>query len=199
MDKKGIAQYGGTLLRRRMPYPACPGFTLVETMMVLAVAAMLLSIAVPAIRSLTNSMAVTSTANELLGDLYLARSEAIKRRNRVALCKSADGASCSKSGGWHQGWLVFLDADNDGLRQPGEVVLNRRSTLPSALRLTGNLNVAAYVSYTPTGGTRMTSGAFQAGALTVCEASASSVTGRQIVVNATGRPRVQKVTLEGCP
>jgi type IV fimbrial biogenesis protein FimT len=42
------------------------------------------------------------------------------------------------------------------------------------------------------------SGAFQAGTFTVCRQSAAAVQGRRIIINAGGRPRVQKVNLESC-
>lgn len=174
------------------------GFTLVETMSVLAVTAVLVSVAVPSMDDLIDSSRVTAAASELLGDLLLTRSEAIKRRTRVVICKSADGQSCTAAGGWQQGWIVFEDADADGLRAAGEKLVRIQPPLSGNLRLTGTAPVARYVSYAPNGATKTVTGGFQAGTLTVCAASEGPAGARQIILNATGRPRTQKVELRSC-
>jgi len=174
------------------------GFTLVEVLSVAAMASVVLSVAVPSLRTLIDSVAVTSAANDLLGDLYLARSNAVNRRQRVAVCRSADGDSCAASGGWEQGWLVFVDTDNDGLRTVGEPLLHRQQALRSSVRLSGNSPVASYVSYASDGASKLAGGGFQSGTLTICAASEVPVTGRQIIIGSGGRPRVQKVRLASC-
>ena len=63
------------------------------------------------------------------------------------------------------------------------------------MRLSGNQNVSRYVSFTPTGATRLIGGGFQAGTLTVCRESAEAGEARQIILNAVGRPRVQRSTV----
>jgi type IV fimbrial biogenesis protein FimT len=70
--------------------------------------------------------------------------------------------------------------------------------LSSSMRLTGNQNVARYVSFTPTGSTRLIGGGFQAGTLTACRLSPFGGEARQIVLNAVGRPRVQKSAVSSC-
>jgi type IV fimbrial biogenesis protein FimT len=182
------------LLRRR---PA-QGFTLVELLVTLAVSAMLLAVAVPSTAAIVKSVRLSSASNVFLSGLYLARNEAIKRNGRVVLCKSPDGIACVSGGGWEQGWIVFHDANNDGVRDGGEIIIRSEASLSSSLRLRGNLNVARYVSFAPSGATKLLSGGFQAGTLTVCHESAESGEGREIVLNAVGRPRVQKSTVGTC-
>ncbi len=55
---------------------ASAGFTLVELMVVVALAALLQSLAVPAFRGFVNSMRLTAAVNSLFTSLLLARSEA---------------------------------------------------------------------------------------------------------------------------
>ena len=181
----------------RQRYPM-QGFTLLEMLVVLAVSAVLMMVVVPSFSSVIDSVKVTSATNVFLSGLHLARSEAIKRNSRVALCKTADGVSCAASGGWEQGWIVFHDADNNGTREGSELVIQRELPLPSRLRLTGNQYVARYVSFTSTGGTRLIGGNFQAGTLTVCRQSGQAAEARQIILNAVGRPRVKKTALANC-
>ena len=106
--------------------------------------------------------------------------------------------SCSASGGWEQGWLVFHDQNNNGLRDTNEAIILKEGKLATSLRLTGNANVAKYVSFSPTGSTRLIGGGFQAGTLTLCRQSESAVEARQIIINAVGRARVSRTSVGYC-
>lgn len=174
------------------------GFTLVELLIVLAVAAVLVLYVVPSFSALATSSKLTAASNALLSSMHLARSEAIKRNSRVVMCKTADGLSCASAGGWEQGWIVFQDTNNDGNRDAGESVIQRIEPLRESLRLTGNSSVAKYVSFLSTGATKLLAGGFQAGTVTVCSLSATGGEARQIVLNAVGRPRVQRVAVASC-
>ena len=61
----------------------------------------------------------------------------------------------------------------------------RAQALLGTLRLTGNLNVAQYVSYAPTGATKLVGGGFQAGTLTLCNHSLGGEA-RQIILSPAG-------------
>jgi type IV fimbrial biogenesis protein FimT len=177
---------------------ACRGFSLVETMIVMAIAAGLVVMAAPSMSRLADSIRLTAVSNAFLAHLYLARSEAIKRNGRVVLCKSADGIACASSGGWDQGRLLFHDLNNNGLLDAGEPVFASEERLHTSLRMTGNQNVGRYVSFDANGTTRLVGGGFQAGTVTLCRQSAGPGEARQIILNALGRPRVHKASVEAC-
>lgn len=173
------------------------GATLLELMVVLAVSAILLGIGIPSFGSLAHTSRLSSATNEMISSLHLTRSEAIKRRSRVVLCTSATGTSCAGSGGWHQGWVVFHDANNNTALDSGEAVIQARPSLPTGMQLTGNPSVSRYISYASDGGSKHVSGAWQAGTLTVCNVPESSGSARQIIISKTGRPRT--IVLTACP
>ena len=173
------------------------GISLLELLVVVAVAAILSGIGVPSFASLANNRLAVA-ANELLASLYLARGEAIKRNGRAVACASATGSSCADSGGWQQGWIVFHDANDNAAADPGEPIILAHQPLHAGLVLSGNTPVASYVSYAPTGATKLVTGAFQAGTLTLCHESAPEMS-RQIIISSTGRPRIQKLALASCP
>lgn len=175
------------------------GVTLAEAAVVLGAVAVLISISVPSMAEWTVSLQRNDLANTMLLNLYRARNEAVKRNGRVALCKSADGAMCATVGGWEQGLIVFVDGNNNGHRDAGEVLIHREPALPTGWRLVGNASVRDRIGYGAEGMTRMESGAFQAGSIVLCRESAEPHEGRQIIVNSSGRPRVQKVAVDSCP
>jgi type IV fimbrial biogenesis protein FimT len=174
------------------------GVSLVEILITCAILAGIAGMALPAIQWVTGSMRLTATANELLAHLHLARSESIKRNGRVALCKSINGEACASGGGWQQGWIVFHDRNGNGVRDVGEVLVQKAAGAQDSLRVSGNATLARYVSFVPSGETQTPGGGFQAGTITLCHASAGRTEARQIIVSAVGRPRVHKTTVAAC-
>ncbi|MGH8645914.1 MAG: GspH/FimT family pseudopilin [Gammaproteobacteria bacterium] len=109
-------------LQRKRPGPSgarSSGFTLVELMITLALAAIILSAAVPSFRDLVQNNRITAQVNEFVTALNVARSEAVKRGVSVRVCTSVNGASCAGGGGWQQGWIVFSDIDGDATPDTG--------------------------------------------------------------------------------
>ena len=97
------------------------GFTLTELIMVVAIVAILLGIAVPSYRYITNSYRISSEVNGLLGDLMYARSEAIKEGQFVTVCVTVNGKTCTGNKSWDRGWLVFSNPKN-GPQPPGSIL-----------------------------------------------------------------------------
>jgi type IV fimbrial biogenesis protein FimT len=174
------------------------GFTLVEVLVVLAILGVLLRVAATSLQEVAAASRVSAATYQLVSELNHARSEAIRRNARVVVCKSDDGESCAATGDWGQGWIVFHDDNNNAVRDVGEAVIRRGERTSGRLRIVGNETVSRYVSFTPFGGPRFTSGAFQAGTITVCHESAQPVEARHLIINSAGRPRTAKVTLARC-
>lgn len=83
------------------------GFTLVELMVALVVLAIVLGIAVPSFGNILQDSRTSTLASELQGALQLARSEAVKRRQRVVVCRrKPDESACQNGTDWAGGWLV---------------------------------------------------------------------------------------------
>lgn len=169
------------------------GVTLTEMLLLVSVMSILLGFGIPSFGSMLRSARLSSLTNELLVEFNLARSEAIRRGQRVVLCKAVHALECSASGGWEQGWLMFEDANNNAWLDAGETVVRFRPAAPPGWQIKGNTPVSRYVAYHPLGGTYLAGGGFQAGTLTICPPSASNTSSRQIVINSTGRPRTRSV------
>lgn len=96
------------------------GFTLVELMITIAIAAILLAIALPSFEGSMRTNRLATSTNEMIATISLARSEAIRSRRGAVLCATADGELCGTD--WNQGWMVWRDADGDGAPSASEVV-----------------------------------------------------------------------------
>lgn len=88
------------------------GFTLIELMVTLTVAAIVIGLAAPSFNGLIQRSRSTGEFNRFLGDIVFARSEAVKRSQAVVMCPTIDQSSCSGTN-WDGGWLAFVDLDND--------------------------------------------------------------------------------------
>jgi type IV fimbrial biogenesis protein FimT len=174
------------------------GYSLIEVMLVLALVGTIPALATSAFTAIVNSSRINSGAEAIFNSLQLTRSEAAKRNSRVVMCKSSTGLECADSGDWHQGWIVFHDANNNGEVDAGEEIVYREAPLGKQLKLSGNGPVKDYVSYSAFGKTKLTSGAFQAGTFTICLQSAGKTDARTVVINSSGRPRMDKVKVAQC-
>lgn len=108
------------------------GFTLVELLITVAVAAVLASLAVPSFRTLLLKRSVQSAADTLVSDMRFARAEALKRSARVTICASSNGTSCAGAGGqWSSGWMVFVPSAANGNFTAGDEIVRVQDALPS--------------------------------------------------------------------
>jgi len=103
------------------------GLTLIELLITVAIVGILIASAAPSMSEFIQNNRAVTQINELHASLSLARNEAIKRNNNIAVCQSANGTSCS--GSWQNGWIVFIDNDNDGNVDEGTQALSVHGSL----------------------------------------------------------------------
>ena len=80
------------------------GFTLIELMVVIAIAAILLTLAGPSFVSAYRNARLNSYTNGMVAAINATRGEAMKR-NMFALMQPKDGSD------WNTGWIIFVDTD----------------------------------------------------------------------------------------
>lgn len=84
------------------------GFTIVELMFAVFIAAILFAIAVPSFRQMMANNRLATQSNDMIGAVNIARSEAITRNTNVVLCRATSEAAttCAGSTGIWAFWIV---------------------------------------------------------------------------------------------
>lgn len=170
---------------------------MIELMMTLLVVTVILTLAIPSFREFRLNNRMTGAANDLLGSLQLARSEAIKQQRPVVVCASANPEAappvCDTQ---FSGWVVWVDEDNDAAIDAAETVIHRHAPFEADLTFTSDGN--GFVSYqgsgfaqSPVGGNPATTH------MLLCDERGDAPIGdsyrkRAVFLSATGRPSVLK-------
>lgn len=163
------------------------GFTLIELMVTVAIAAIIVGMGVPAMSSFLDTNRRAAAVNSFVTDVQRARSTAASRDSTVVMCTAVDGTGCTGVTNWEAGWMLFIDSNgNDtfdaatdtslsfhepagGVTMPGNGGTGLLRFSPGFLSMTGNLSVA------------------------VCVDNVNE-NGRRVIVSNTGRPRLTEMT-----
>lgn len=164
--------------------PAChrTGYTLIELMTVLAILAIVLALAVPALAELIQRQKISAATADLLAAIRLTRAEALRRGQRVDLVP-ADGVE------WASGWMIFIDDNGNRRADAGETILHVHDAVASGLAIKSAMTdrAAPYIAYAASGRTRTNANSQtpQFGHLSLSLGAQQ----RRIIINFLGRAR----------
>ena len=175
-------------------FPRIPsGFTLIELMVAIAVLIVITVVAVPSYRILAQNNRRAATANEFVAALSFARGQAVSLRLPVTVCRTSTAASTSPScqtggtgNGWEDGWVVFVDNNNNGAIDTGESLLRQHEAVTGGAAsetLHGTTNVKDRVTYTAYGVTT------NSGSISLCDSRGWGSDARVVVLGVAGAAR----------
>ena len=171
------------------------GYTLVELLVSIGVLTILGAVAIPGMDNiLKNNRRVTLT-NEFISSLQVARSEAATRNQRVTVCASANGSTCSGATYWKNGWIIFNDADLNGA--PGgddELIIKHVQGDGKVDVLPGDFSDA--ITYRPNGRAMAETIADNSGAFTFCDDRGAKFA-RVLLIGSNGRPQLSDHMADG--
>lgn len=160
------------------------GFSVVELMVILLIVGILLALGIPTFHGFIQEQRLTTSANALFMAVNMTRSEAIKRDARVDLVPAGDGHE------WRNGWVIFIDEDNDQRPDINEKIIFLHDALDPQMHITARFtdSKVQYIAYTGSGRSRTNTSnqTAQAGSW-LLQLGAHS---RKIVINFIGRPRI---------
>ena len=170
------AVFPATLLQRRLR-----GMTLVESLVVVAILAILAALTAPAFSGVLKKQRVDATSYRLVAHLQTARSVAIARNVRTTIAP-IDGTH------WELGWQVFTDANRTAQFDGDDELIATAPAVDSGLSITGGASGQSWVSFAGDGQPKLFNGGFQSGSFVIC---AGADLGTQVIMNRVGRIRLQ--------
>ena len=167
--------------------PPARGYSLAELLTVLAIAAVLATIAVPGFNRQLAEAGLRTSVQQTQGALHLARQMALGTGSSVTVCPTADQLRC---GFGTSQWMLFRNGATGRLdrRDSGETLL-RAWRLPARIMVSGS---RGYASFQPE---------IRAAATVTFDFCHTAAPGllRSVVVSQTGRVRVSRQTAASTP
>lgn len=171
----------------------CSGFTLIELMVTLTIAAILAFVATPSLTTYKRNAELTSATNTMVSAINAARGEAMKRGMNAVIVPS-DGTT------WSNGWVVFVDANRNRTYEAAtDTLVLSQGAVSSYISVAGNgsaTGTTPYILYDASGYAKLASGAFSPLTLNISrnDVSGSNVYDqtRRIKIASTGSLRTCK-------
>ena len=158
-------------------------FTLIESLITLAIAAIIMGYALPSFDRIIQRSHATLCVNWLIGAIVYTRHNAIYKNTTVTLCPSSNGKECGNA--WDAGLMAFSDS-NKNARIDGKDRLLHRFISPT----TGS--TIKWRSFRRKQYLQMGSNGFthhQNGNFVYCSKDQNPIYARQIIINMQGRAR----------
>lgn len=167
------------------------GFTIIELMVVMVIAAVLLMVAIPSMTTFKRNAELTSATNNLVASINAARGEAMKRGMTAMVVPKANND-------WSAGWLVFVDKNRNGSYDADtDVTVSEQNPLSGKpLSVLGTANstaddaAARYLMFDASGYTKTKAGGFAAATMTIQRTDVTAFDQmRRVKIAQTGRVR----------
>lgn len=162
------------------------GFTAIELLITIVIAAILLGLALPDLRVFVQNNRLKTEASEFVAALNYARTEAKANALTVTVCVSTNGAACTGAA-WKLGWLVWGDADGDTAIDAVEVI-RARAAPDNGIVLASSADPAETSIAFFADGSTTTDLMF-----TVCDDTRAGEEGREITITPIGLVRSKKI------
>ena len=160
------------------------GFTLIELMVTISVAAIIMAIAVPSMQLMYANSRVSCVANGLAADLKKARNMAVVARRNQTL--SATDASVTANIWGNKGWQLTQVISG----KPKPEVVFENQTVPQGVAVSGTPSSIVFVA--ATGMVQTVAGDTVDMTFMVCDSKTTKETGFDVSINPFGRVLVQK-------
>ena len=175
------------------------GFTFIELMIVMTMVAVMAAIALPNIGQFIANNRLKAQMYNMLESINIARSEAVKRKVKTVMCRSADPTATTPACGgtsqtWTTGWIVYAKGDAaDDYNSATDTIIGIGNAAHDTVNIMSNGAGNNYLVYKPDGTLNETSQAVYA----ICDNRGESY-GKQISIKLVGRAAIKSNPILDC-
>lgn len=165
------------------------GITLLEMLFAVAIGAILLTVGVPSFMNTIRNSEMTAATNAMVAALHAGRSEAVKRRARVTVCRSDNSGAnpvCDANGA---DLAVFVNTADDNTLDAADTLVLANKWVTDKITINPGA-IPNYVTFTAAGFTRAVGGGAITGDMLLCDPRGNDGA-RIISISPTGRPLVR--------
>lgn len=160
-------------------------------MVTIAMAAILLSVALPSFQSMIERNRVASLVNTFSNSLLHARSEAVTRNKRVVVCNTANAhtaqpACTTGTAAWQTGWMTFIDENGDSQLGAADTLLKVRQPAPVGYAISQPDSIR-WLAFSADGGARLQNGQISADFIVRPPGTVTNPNSRRLTVDPLGR------------
>lgn len=161
-------------------------YSLVELLITLAILGIVVTIVIPGFSNHVQQTRQSTQVDEMLAVLYFSRGEAVSRRTTVSLCDDMESCNSKR---WQGQLVVFVDSNQNGRLDEGEIALRTLQIAPSYSWHWSNFRSQNHIAFKSNGMTHSLNGTF-----TLCRENTAE---RAIVINVAGRARLESPPDDG--
>ena len=167
---------------------------MMEMLITITILGIIAALGLPSLNEFIEDNRLGAAAGDMVTAMQTGRSEAVGRNAYVTLCKkNSGGTDCVTSGGWQQGWLIFVDVDGDGTVDGGDEILAIHDALLGALTFHGTSGVEDLITFRPSGQTSVTS----LQTMVLCDQRGFIDDAKALVISIMGRASTMSATDSG--
>jgi type IV fimbrial biogenesis protein FimT len=187
------------LMNKNIKNISANGFTFIELMIVMTMVAVMAAIALPNLGQFIANNRLKSQMYDMLESINIARSEAVKRKVKTVMCRSADPTATTPACGgtantWTTGWIVYAKGDaNDAYNSATDTIIGIGNAADDTVNIMSNGSGNSYLVYKPDGSLN------EAGTVVyaICDDRGESH-GKQISIALVGRASITSNPITDC-
>ncbi|MFT7492031.1 MAG: type IV fimbrial biogenesis protein FimT [Pseudohongiellaceae bacterium] len=159
------------------------GFTLINLLIALSISAILATNGIPAIFQSIYYIRASTSYDDLFTLIQFSRQQAVNYHSQVLLCPTIDRVNCIDD--WSQTLMVFVDVNNDEIRDELEAIVRARISLQHDEVIKWNASGSRrYLRFKADGSTGNQNGRFS-----YCLFTHDKLYAKQIIMTMAGRAR----------
>ena len=166
-------------------------------MVTIAIIGIVALIGIPAFSDFIINNRIRGQTSDFVVQLTHARLEAMRTATRVTVCPgTASGCSSDSNWNWENGWVMFVDVSNIGVKDSGEAVIGVGAALDGGNTLRSTA-FSTYISFRHDGRSTDIDGNERDGSFALCDSRGYGDKAYAIAVNDSGRIRALVANASG--